>query len=281
MIQLSVRVIRVPAPRFARFAIALPLYRVFEYALPDEQPVVPGTRYRLPFTSGTRTGILLESSNASDYEPAKIKPVKERIDQQPVLDAHMLALARWMSDYYLQPIGEVVFQCLPGYLRGARESVSTRVKCWRLVSADAETIENLRSRSPRQFEICQALLARPAGLNAHELRQINPNWSPVVKALEQKQILSWEWMARRDDPPQDACLPDLSAEQQGVLGEIEPRLQGFAVHLLDGITGSGKTEIYLRNRDLPANDPVTSRCGPAGYLPGSRNRPHQPVDRTR
>jgi primosomal protein N' (replication factor Y) len=246
MIQLSVRVIRVPAPRFARFAIALPLYRVFEYALPDEQPVVPGTRYRLPFTSGTRTGILLESSNASDYEPAKIKPVKERIDQQPVLDAHMLALARWMSDYYLQPIGEVVFQCLPGYLRGARESVSTRVKCWRLVSADAETIENLRSRSPRQFEICQALLARPAGLNAHELRQINPNWSPVVKALEQKQILSWEWMARRDDPPQDACLPDLSAEQQGVLGEIEPRLQGFAVHLLDGITGSGKTEIYLR-----------------------------------
>ncbi|MCP4392653.1 MAG: primosomal protein N', partial [Gammaproteobacteria bacterium] len=119
-----------PQPRFARFAIALPLYRVFEYALPDEQPVVAGTRYRLPFTSGTRTGVLLDSSKTSEFDPARIKPVQDRIDLQPVLDQHMLALARWMSDYYLQPLGEVVFLCLPGFLRGAREHVSTQVKCW-------------------------------------------------------------------------------------------------------------------------------------------------------
>ncbi len=235
-----------PQPRFARFAIALPLYRVFEYALPDEQPVVAGTRYRLPFTSGTRTGVLLDSSKTSEFDPARIKPVQDRIDLQPVLDQHMLALARWMSDYYLQPLGEVVFLCLPGFLRGAREHVSTQVKCWLLESADTELIENLRRRSPRQFEICQAVMAQPAGLTALEIKAINPNWHPVVKALEQKQILRWEWMASRSSPPTEVSLPDLSAEQDRVLAEIEMRLQGFAVHLLDGITGSGKTEIYLR-----------------------------------
>ena len=51
-----------PQTRFARFAIALPLYRVFEYALPEGDPAIPGTRYRLPFTSGIRTGVLLDAS---------------------------------------------------------------------------------------------------------------------------------------------------------------------------------------------------------------------------
>jgi len=62
MIQLSTRVSRVSQPRFARFAIALPLYRVFEYALPARAAAIAGTRYRLPFTNGIRTGVLLDSS---------------------------------------------------------------------------------------------------------------------------------------------------------------------------------------------------------------------------
>ena len=160
-----------PQPRFARFAIALPLYRVFEYALPEDNPVLAGTRYRLPFTNGTRTGVLLDASQASEFDPARIKQVQERIDQQPVLDEHMLLLARWMSDYYLQPLGEVVFQCLPGYLRGVRLHSSTRVKCWQLATSAADLVENLRQRSPRQFEICQALLARRSGLTALDLSQ--------------------------------------------------------------------------------------------------------------
>ena len=100
-------------PRFACFAIALPLYRVFEYTIADKDPAVVGARYRLPFANGIKTGVLLNASDHSEFDPARIKPVQERLDEHSILGEHMLALARWMSDYYLQPLGEVVFQCIP------------------------------------------------------------------------------------------------------------------------------------------------------------------------
>ena len=169
-------------PRFASFAIALPLYSVFDYSLETGDPVVAGTRYRLPFGNGTKTGVLLSSSDATEFDPARIKPVQDRLDQEEILGEHMLTLARWMSDYYLQPLGEVVFQCIPGYLRGSRPYSPIRVKRWYLAESSPDLIKELKQRSPRQFEICTALL-RQSGLTAIELKQINPNWHPVVKAL--------------------------------------------------------------------------------------------------
>ncbi|MGD8839162.1 MAG: primosomal protein N' [Gammaproteobacteria bacterium] len=236
-------------PRFASFAIALPLYRVFEYSLDDDSlPVAAGTRYRLPFGNRTRTGVLLNHGESSEIDPARIKPVLQRLDPEPVLDAHMMSLARWVADYYRQPLGEVVFLCLPGQLRGARQLAPTRVKRWKLAAADPEEIEELRRRAPRQHEIYAALQARPAGLTALELKQINPNWHGAVKALEARRMVAWDWDEGEAEapPPTAARLPRLSPEQSGVMAEIEPRLNEFGVHLLDGITGSGKTEIYLR-----------------------------------
>ncbi len=207
--------------------------------------MVVGTRYRLPFGNGTKTGVLLSSSDASEFDPARIKPVQDRLDQEEILGEHMLTLARWMSDYYLQPLGEVVFLCIPGYLRGSRPYSPIRIKCWRLAESSPDLIKELKQRSPRQFEICTSLL-RQSGLTAIELKEINPNWHPVVKALEAKRIVRWEWMEKPASTAPAPQLPDLSAEQRQCLAEIETRLGRFAVHLLDGITGSGKTEIYLR-----------------------------------
>ena len=269
-----------PQHRFASFAIALPLYRVFEYRIDDNEPVVAGTRYRLPFGRGTRSGILLEVSDRSDFDEAKIKPVEERLDTEPVLGEHILALAKWMSEYYLQPLGDVIFQCLPGYLRGARGYQPLRVKRWQLVEPEsgqmAEAIASLARTSPRQFEVCQALLSAPVGLTALEFKGINPNWHPVVKALEAKQFIRWEW----DDKPVRSLtepeLPQLSEEQAAIVGAIEPQMQQFAVHLLDGITGSGKTEIYLR---------LTQNCLAQGqqviYLVPEIGLTNQLIDRVR
>jgi primosomal protein N' (replication factor Y) len=236
----------VPPSRYASFVIALPLYRVFEYRIDDSEPVVTGTRFRLPFGQGTRIGVALGESDKTDYDVERIKPIEARIDQQPVLDEHMLSLAKWMSEYYLQPLGEVIFQCLPGYLRGSRAYQSLRVKRWRLIDCETEAIEKLRRRSPRQFEIGQALLSQPGGMTAAQFKEINPNWHAVVKSMVGKGLLRWEWVDAMATPVIGDELPCLSDEQAAILNQVEPRLKHFAVHLMDGVTGSGKTEIYLR-----------------------------------
>ena len=230
----------------AAFAIALPLYRSFDYRLEEDSPLDAGVRYRLPFGQGTRTGILLQPANAGDIDDARIKAVLERLDEQPVVDDHMLALARWMSDYYLQPLGEVVFQCLPALLRNARALPLLQVKRWRLSTSDAQAIADLEHKSPRQFELAEALRQAENGLTAADFRRLNPNWHGPAKALESRQLIEWSL----DDAPAQAVtvdgLPRLSPDQATIVEAIEPVLDRFAVHLLDGITGSGKTEIYLR-----------------------------------
>ena len=235
-----------PQNRYARFALALPLYRVFDYALDDSDPAAPGSRYRLPFGNRRRTGILLDYGETSPLDPARIKPVLERLDDEPVIDAHMLSLSHWLADYYCQPLGEVLFQCMPGYLRGARPHAGTRTRRWMPVAGQDADIEGLRRRAPRQFEILSALRERPEGLTALELKALVSEWRAPLRKLEERGLVDWQWIdgAVARTPVSEGPKP--SAEQAAVIERIEADSEGFSVHLLDGITGSGKTEIYLR-----------------------------------
>ena len=232
--------------RFASFAIAIPLYRVFDYSIENHQLVQVGSRYRLQFGTGLRTGVLLATHDSATVQHDRIKVAGECLDESPVLSAHLIALATWMSDYYLQPIGEVLFQCLPRYLRAARREKPVRIKYWRANLFEPELRQKIEKRSPRQYQILCAIEQASTGLNALQLKAINSNWHALVRSLEAKKAIAWEWSKPESPATTLEALPQLNSEQVEAYSQMEGRFGQFSVHLLDGITGSGKTEVYFR-----------------------------------
>jgi primosomal protein N' (replication factor Y) len=235
-----------PAKRFASFAIAIPLYRIFDYAIDPGKSAAPGSRYRLPFGQGYKTGLLLEEHDSTSVPGDRIRAAGECLDDEPVLSEHMISLAQWIANYYLQPLGEVLFQCLPGYLRAGKTAKPVQVKYWQAKPIDAGLRDKIERRSPRQFELLVAIEGSEAGLNAVQLKAINQGWHGLIRALEEKDAIEWGWLTPTRIDHSDAKIPDLSAEQEQSYNQIKNRSDRFSVHLLDGITGSGKTEVYFR-----------------------------------
>lgn len=234
-----------PRTRLASFALNLPLYRVFDYQLPEQTIGKAGTRFRLPFGSSSKIGILLDSESRQEIDSAKIREVDELLDEESVLSPHLLALASWIADYYWQPVGDVLFQTLPAYLRAGKPQQEVRARHWRSLAADESAIEGLQRKAPRQFDLYNAIRENN-GLTDAGLRAISAGWSSLIAGLKKKGLVE----ERLEQPCTDIAIPvqgpQLTTEQQQVLNDIDAQGSAFGVHVIDGVTGSGKTEIYLR-----------------------------------
>ncbi len=234
-----------PRSRHASFALNLPLYRVFDYQLPEHTQAQAGARFRLPFGSTSKIGILLNHDSQQDIDAEKIREVTELIDGESVLSPHLLDLAQWIADYYWQPLGDVLFQTLPTYLRSGKPQQDVRVRRWLSLAADEAALEKLKKKAPRQFELYSAM-SENDGKTESELRNINPGWRALAESLKKKGLVEEMLEKPVVDISATSDGPVLTTEQRQVLNDIEDQQDGFAVHVIDGVTGSGKTEIYLR-----------------------------------
>jgi primosomal protein N' (replication factor Y) len=240
-----------------RVAVNVPLARLFDYLPPrDAGRLAAGMRLRVPFGRSQQTAMLMEIADRSELPANKLRRATACIDSEPVLNADDLWLISFTSDYYHHPIGEVVAAALPASLRQGG-ALTAAVEALTLSDAGrmADAAE-LERRAPRQAALLRALQSRNT-MTVDALDEDLPGWRRSRKALADKGLLTTVEIPDEPRPIETGPAgagPALNKEQGAALAGMRA-IAGFSATLLDGVTGSGKTEVYLhRIRDTLADD---------------------------
>ena len=237
-------------PTVLKVAVNVPLSRAFDYLPAGDGPAAQtGSRVLVPFGSRRQTGVVTGLAAGSDVPESRIKRCIRTLDDGPLFDADDLWLIQFTSDYYHHPIGEVVAAALPALLRQGK-SLHPTVNHIIITDAGEKTdIDALAKRAPRQAELLELLLdAGGNGIDVDALTEQLPKWRQPAKALREKGFISQHELRLDDEvPPLSAgeSGPNLNADQRSAVDAVRGS-EGFGAFVLDGVTGSGKTEVYLR-----------------------------------
>ncbi len=222
-----------------RVALPVPLPRLFDYRPPADGPGEIGCRVRVPFGPRSLTGVIV-GIGSPDPAMTELRQAEALLDPQPLLQGELLASLRWLARYTHAPLGEVLATALPGVLRRGEPLPDTHAWAWRLTEAGATALARLRGR-PRQ------LADRLLGHTVDEdlLDAEIDDWRTAARALLKRDLAERIAVPASQRAPTPQPGPTLNSEQADALTALRAQA-GFAATLLDGVTGSGKTEVYLQ-----------------------------------
>ncbi|TNF36898.1 MAG: primosomal protein N', partial [Gammaproteobacteria bacterium] len=237
-----------PAMRIIRVAIPVPLRQVFDY-LPaaDTTPeqYQRGQRVLAPFGRRQLAGIVVGTADQADVDEATLKPLLALWDGQALIPEEVLRLCEWAARYYHAPLGEVLAAALPVALRQQQQGHCLGEQAIRLTATGLAINPETLRRAPRQAALWQRLQAAPVTLVT--LREEGFT-STVIRAVKERglaeECLLETPPATRPSSPEPPLVPN-SAQQAAVQAILQHPGQ-YQCFLLEGITGSGKTEVYLQ-----------------------------------
>lgn len=247
-------------------AVPVPLRQTFdflvpEHALKNQSQIQPRARVKVPFGRRELIGVVVEVKAHSDYPLNKLKPAIELLDEAGIFDDQLWASLLWLSRYYLAPIGEVLEAAMPLAIRQGSGLAPAYERVWRLTEhGRSASIDELK-RSPLQLAIVKRFMQQSI-LSSNEFKQESKSWHTPVKSLVEKGWLE-EFsreprlsitpnMSHEGDDASDVTLKaalkvTLTDEQANAVDELRALINNnaFACALLQGVTGSGKTEVYF------------------------------------
>ncbi len=232
----------------AHVALPVPLPRTFDYLLPEGMAVKAGCRVRVPFGKQERIGIVAAVSERSELPLDELKPVAEALDDEPVFSTTVWRLLMWAAEYYHHPIGDVLFHALPVMLRQGKPASATPLWYWFATEQGQVVDLNGLKRSRKQQQALAAL--RQGKIWRHQVGELEFN-EAALQALRGKGLaeLACEAPALTDWRSAYSVAGErlrLNTEQATAVGAIHSAADRFSAWLLAGITGSGKTEVYLQ-----------------------------------
>ncbi|WP_414707042.1 primosomal protein N' [Salinisphaera sp.] len=232
--------------RTIRVAVPVPLDGTFDYLIESGAGAKPGARVQVRFGRRTLIGVVVAVDVDSPVAAARLKPVLRLLDATPLFDAALLKLLRWTARYYHHPLGEALATALPTALRRIRATAeTTRNRGWQACAEPAIDPETALVRAPRQKELLTMLRAAGNAVAHSTLLARFPGAQRPLKALAERGLIQAVELPGGLETGTAGTPPELTADQHVVVEALRAAA-GFAPALVEGVTGSGKTEIYFR-----------------------------------
>ena len=241
-------------PNYVRVIIDRGIRRELDYSVPETlaDRIAIGSRVRVPFREKSALATVLATLGQSDAKG--IRPIEALVGEAPALTPSLLELAHWMSAYYCCPLETVMRSLLPQVIRRAELGWRKQLVIYPPKKIEYDKINNLRKRAPRQAELFDAIAKLEKPMPAAQLLRDTSSDNQTLRALAKRGLIELREEAVERDPHGDEQFVattnlELNAEQAFALAKISDVLaapENAKPILLHGVTGSGKTEIYLQ-----------------------------------